>query len=221
MPSSACIRNGGGGGDAQHRGIGRYRDGDRLRGGGGGLGVGVAGGVGFFFVVIRRPPGSTLFPYTTLFRSVDVDRGVERGCGEGVRSVAQRGPDRDIADGDGGDGLRRSEEHTSELQSPRDVVCRLRLGDDAQHRGIGRYRDGDRLRGGGGGLAVGVARGGGDREAVFVCAVRGRRGCTVFPYTTLFRSRGVERGCGEGVRSVAQRGPDRDIADGDGGDGLR
>src|SRR5436190_884510 len=94
-------------------------------------------------------------------------------------------------------------------------------GGEEKHRRIGRYRDGDRLRGGGGVLAVGVAGGGGDREAEIGGALGGRR--AVFPYTTLFRSvdRGVERGCGEGVRSVAQRGPDRDRADGDGGDGLR
>src|SRR5499425_3600496 len=64
----------------------------------------------FFFLMIRRPPRSTLFPYTTLFRSVHVLR-------------------RDGGDGDGG-GCRygaRSEEHTSELQSPMYLVCRLLL----------------------------------------------------------------------------------------------
>src|SRR5258708_18928999 len=67
----------------------------------------------FFFLMIRRPPRSTLFPYTTLFRSVSrlsrrrleaLDGGVSRtrhGC--------------------------RSEEHTSELQSPDHLVCRLLL----------------------------------------------------------------------------------------------
>src|SRR6266576_5744642 len=64
----------------------------------------------FFFLMIRRPPRSTLFPYTTLFRS---------------------GPSRSRAgDGTGSRWCRRrprSEEHTSELQSRRDLVCRLLL----------------------------------------------------------------------------------------------
>src|SRR6266496_105968 len=67
----------------------------------------------FFFLMIRRPPRSTLFPYTTLFRSqLSIDRlseGAERG----------RIPRADRALG--------SEEHTSELQSRRDLVCRLLL----------------------------------------------------------------------------------------------
>src|SRR5215204_7113250 len=62
----------------------------------------------FFFLMIRRPPRSTLFPYTTLFRSPR--RRPDRcGCGAGRRA--------------GG----RSEEHTSELQSHSDLVCRLLL----------------------------------------------------------------------------------------------
>src|SRR2546427_7924753 len=82
--------------------------------------------------MIRRPPRSTLFPYTTLFRS-------PRRCDEqpaqvGVRGIAcQRGPglrnrgidDRQISLQEG-DGL-RSEEHTSELQSQSNLVCRLLL----------------------------------------------------------------------------------------------
>src|SRR6478672_13174773 len=71
----------------------------------------------FFFLMIRRPPRSTLFPYTTLFRSWHSasanalrDR---RPCGASTRT---RPP-----------GLRRSEEHTSELQSRSDLVCRLLL----------------------------------------------------------------------------------------------
>src|SRR2546427_1356731 len=84
--------------------------------------------------MIRRPPGSTLFPYTTLFRSgdgVDVGRrllghdgavddgphGIE-GAG---RAVALRAPDQ-------GDALaQQMEEHTSELQSQSNLVCRLLL----------------------------------------------------------------------------------------------
>src|SRR6266496_5225758 len=77
----------------------------------------------FFFLMIRRPPRSTLFPYTTLFRSqrpvvrrVELDplqperpREDQLGVDAGARHTA------------------RSEEHTSELQSRRDLVCRLLL----------------------------------------------------------------------------------------------
>src|SRR2546426_7316609 len=81
--------------------------------------------------MIRRPPRSTLFPYTTLFRSVfELEAGVEKPTV--VRQVA------DVLDGrlDVVAGLRlvprvdprrRSEEHTSELQSPCNLVCRLLL----------------------------------------------------------------------------------------------
>src|SRR6266496_6116780 len=63
----------------------------------------------FFFLMIRRPPRSTLFPYTTLFRSRP-GRCARCACG---RSNTGWGP--------------RSEEHSSELQSRRDLVCRLLL----------------------------------------------------------------------------------------------
>src|SRR5690349_23235373 len=74
-----------------------------------------------FFLMLRRPPRSTLFPYTTLFRShhaAVADQHPPGGrCAEGVlrhlAAVAVHGP--------------RSEEHTSELQSRRDLVCRLLL----------------------------------------------------------------------------------------------
>src|SRR6266566_5737240 len=69
----------------------------------------------FFFLMIRRPPRSTLFPYTTLFRA----RGARRGRGAVSRSGAAR--PRSAA------GRPRSEEHTSELQSPCNLVCRLLL----------------------------------------------------------------------------------------------
>src|SRR5438105_7315228 len=78
----------------------------------------------FFFLTIRRPPRSTLFPYTTLFRSrlpaaaVQLPRegagGVCDGRGDLPRRVHGRVPG-------------RSEEHTSELQSRVDLVCRLLL----------------------------------------------------------------------------------------------
>src|SRR2546426_2488875 len=73
--------------------------------------------------MIRRPPRSTLFPYTTLFRS-DADR-----ARRGARGGVPRGfnlPPRDGAR-DGRLNPRRSEEHTSELQSPCNLVCRLLL----------------------------------------------------------------------------------------------
>src|SRR5882672_12446721 len=63
----------------------------------------------FFFLMIRRPPRSTLFPYTTLFRS--------------PARKANRCAPRPRADA----GWWRSEEHTSELQSHSDLVCRLLL----------------------------------------------------------------------------------------------
>src|SRR5947209_20337979 len=73
----------------------------------------------FFFLMIRRPPRSTLFPYTTLFRSSP----------RLLRSVPDRGvvdrhhgPQRAVSSID-----RRSEEHTSELQSRQYLVCRLLL----------------------------------------------------------------------------------------------
>src|SRR5256885_13818365 len=74
----------------------------------------------FFFLMIRRPPRSTLFPYTTLFRS---DRLRVAGVRK-VRASEQPGRAEQTADEVG---LRRSEEHTSELQSPCNLVCRLLL----------------------------------------------------------------------------------------------
>src|SRR5256885_4738575 len=87
--------------------------------------------------MIRRPPRSTLFPYTTLFRSAgggheakrcadlrtrhgpgSPRRPVRAGTRGVVRSARARGPDGHLC---------RSEEHTSELQSPCNLVCRLLL----------------------------------------------------------------------------------------------
>src|SRR5258707_9850798 len=86
----------------------------------------------FFFLMIRRPPRSTLFPYTTLFRSLEHDRRDDHarplarvredlphvaphalGVALGLLEVVRR--------------LERSEEHTSELQSRQYLVCRLLL----------------------------------------------------------------------------------------------
>src|SRR5574337_1656054 len=63
----------------------------------------------FFFLMIRRPPRSTLFPYTTLFRSESF---FPDGRDNAARTQTYQG---------------RSEEHTSELQSPLNLVCRLLL----------------------------------------------------------------------------------------------
>src|SRR6202040_4452411 len=76
----------------------------------------------FFFLMIRRPPRSTLFPYTTLFRSGD-------DVGAAARGVLQ--PPREVVE-------RRSEEHTSELQSPVHLVCRLLL-EKKKNLAVGHY----------------------------------------------------------------------------------
>src|SRR2546430_13589416 len=74
----------------------------------------------FFFLMIRRPPRSTLFPYTTLFRSRRSPRRIPRSLQPAASGAGVRG--------DGGCGWgRRSEEHTSELQSQSNLVCRLLL----------------------------------------------------------------------------------------------
>src|SRR5437016_8759580 len=84
----------------------------------------------FFFFMLRRPPRSTLFPYTTLFRSELGEHAlvVLRVDHHGRESaVLGRGPDhRRATDVDVLDDL-RSEEHTSELQSLTNLVCRLLL----------------------------------------------------------------------------------------------
>src|SRR5256884_4066103 len=79
----------------------------------------VLGSLFFFFLMIRRPPRSTLFPYTTLFRSMVIPtatsaplRDVLNPCAETLRLYKHGG---------------RSEEHTSELQSRLHLVCRLLL----------------------------------------------------------------------------------------------
>src|SRR5258708_15396098 len=77
----------------------------------------------FFFLMIRRPPRSTLFPYTTLFRSrqgpatLDAVRRQRARTGPRLLERVLHGPVL----------ARRSEEHTSELQSPDHLVCRLLL----------------------------------------------------------------------------------------------
>src|SRR5690242_21830229 len=75
----------------------------------------------FFFLMIRRPPRSTLFPYTTLFRSPRTERSVARWGHGPRRSCSVRPPSWPRVE------TPRSEEHTSELQSHVNLVCRLLL----------------------------------------------------------------------------------------------
>src|SRR5262245_64338982 len=87
------------------------------------------------FLMIRRPPISTLFPYTTLFRSGGAERAVlrrVRAHGRGQGAARHRGQPCRRAAGRHPAGAHRvvglrSEEHTSELQSLRHLVCRLLL----------------------------------------------------------------------------------------------
>src|SRR5688572_32322064 len=87
----------------------------------------------FFFLMIRRPPRSTLFPYTTLFRSsVSTPSTGRRSCSRPASHCRAR----------------RSEEHTSELQSQSNLVCRLLLEKKKKNMKvhIGSRRDGSKLR---------------------------------------------------------------------------
>src|SRR2546427_3164825 len=81
--------------------------------------------------MIRRPPRSTLFPYTTLFRSHELRSIGQRRVGRCVRPVAAQealgGEPVQAQDRVGKLSLNRSEEHTSELQSQSNLVCRLLL----------------------------------------------------------------------------------------------
>src|SRR5436189_4521773 len=80
----------------------------------------------FFFLMIRRPPRSTLFPYTTLFRSY-YDRGW------GVEEDQKKAQYWLTKAAESGTEPFRSEEHTSELQSPMYLVCRLLLEKKKKH----------------------------------------------------------------------------------------
>src|SRR3712207_7221261 len=83
--------------------------------------------------MIRRPPRSTLFPYTTLFRSLSLAGDVEAYVEKTITALFNRDADlaRTPIDGDSAidaeENLIRSEEHTSELQSRQYLVCRLLL----------------------------------------------------------------------------------------------
>src|SRR6266576_3343491 len=141
----------------------------------------------FFFLMIRRPPRSTLFPYTTLFRSAPAQNAAAvPGAPDPARGYRRR----------------RSEEHTSELQSRRDLVCRLLLEKKKQQREPTlrnrRYepRRADprpaRLRSGRGdtgrGLVEDLRRAAALDPFFFFLMIRRPPRSTLFPYTTLFRS---------------------------------
>src|SRR5712664_1228264 len=137
----------------------------------------------FFFLMIRLPPRSTLFPYTTLFRShllrvsvVALDFMMVRGRPEDAQEV-------------------RSEEHTSELQSRSDLVCRILLEknkthlqchdspppDDRQLYAIFAQERRDRQ------AARGCHRAARLDAPFFFLMIRRPPRSTLFPYTTLFR----------------------------------
>src|SRR2546430_11214689 len=82
----------------------------------------------FFFLMIRRPPRSTLFPYTTLFRSSGPARDA-RYCAPALRGPHHSTSSLGYRIARNSEGLlwSRSEEHTSELQSQSNLVCRLLL----------------------------------------------------------------------------------------------
>src|SRR5271157_4958567 len=124
----------------------------------------------FFFLMIRRPPRSTLFPYTTLFRSF------LQPMARDIGSLAE--PLRNLP-------APRSEEHTSELQSRPHLVCRLLLEKKKnQRRHVARRRRAGR--------AAAPKRAGdvsrSKRGGVFFLMIRRPPRSTLFPYTTLFRS---------------------------------
>src|SRR2546430_13462337 len=80
----------------------------------------------FFFLMIRRPPRSTLFPYTTLFRSICEDVWNDKNFW--AKQLYERDPVSEIVRQGSTVLLNlRSEEHTSELQSQSNLVCRLLL----------------------------------------------------------------------------------------------
>src|SRR5215471_17851789 len=123
----------------------------------------------FFFLMIRRPPRSTLFPYTTLFRSICARRQAVQVDLDQVRGLLP--------------GTYGSEEHTSELQSRRDIVCRLLL-----EKKKGNVQDVDGMESSNRSTSVrttwlstvaGVM--------VFFLMIRRPPRSTLFPYTTLFR----------------------------------
>src|SRR5271170_3599236 len=124
--------------------------------------------------MIRRPPRSTLFPYTTLFRSPGAPTAAP--CDRASASAARPGSV-------------RSEEHTSELQSRVDLVCRLLLEKKkenvrAQHLNL-RFEGGARHHVADDAVAKRPL--GAHRLVFFFLMIRRPPRSTLFPYTTLFR----------------------------------
>src|SRR5206468_9551121 len=106
----------------------------------------------FLFSIVRCPPGSTLFPYTTLFRSRAGD-----GARPGAGASALRPPALEGCRPAGGRSADRSEEHTSELQSRSDLVCRLLLEKKKRSGNVRRRLRGSTISSGrGGSLLDGV-----------------------------------------------------------------
>src|SRR5260370_10855401 len=91
--------------------------------------------LGFFFLMIRRPPRSTLFPYTTLFRSRSSCRRAPASATIQTRRLPALLNCRTHSTKAGSISPARSEEHTSELQSHLNLVCRLLLQKKNEGRG--------------------------------------------------------------------------------------
>src|SRR3989441_417626 len=140
-----------------------------------------------FCLMIRRPPRSTLFPYTTLFRSAVVAGLVGEGVGGGLAAVVA------VAEGAVGVEGHASVGRVAELGGREGVVLGVRVvGEDAGGRAV---EDCDRAALGHGGAVVV-----GDRRVVVFCLmIRRPPRSTLFPYTTLFRSAVVAGLVGEGV----------------------
>src|SRR2546430_11233589 len=81
----------------------------------------------FFFLMIRRPPRSTLFPYTTLFRSATANPITMASAIQRTMRLVGSSLDSSGMEANSNGGGPRSEEHTSELQSQSNLVCRLLL----------------------------------------------------------------------------------------------
>src|SRR3712207_7399251 len=104
----------------------------------------------FFFLMIRRPPRSTLFPYTTLFRSKERrtltvrDNGIGMSRDDVVRligTIAKSGTAELLRKLGEAQDAARSEEHTSELQSRQYIVCRLLVEKKKTAEDLGTLRD--------------------------------------------------------------------------------
>src|ERR1039458_7346191 len=142
--------------------------------------------------MIRRPPRSTLFPYTTLFRSGRTRSTARRRSRKHRAGLPRTRPDRKSTRLNSSHlGIsyavfclikrNRSEEHTSELQSLRHLVCRLLL--EENHVGVKTPRfAGGKVANPGYGFSPGFV------DIFFFLMIRRPPRSTLFPYTTLFRS---------------------------------